>query len=270
MKYYYITNNPNVAKICDDNGVIPWIDLETLGKEERQKGMNTVKSKHSIEDIREVKSVLKRMPLMVRVNPINQTSKIEIEQVISNGADIIMLPMFKTKVEIETFISLVNKRAKICLLFETKESIEKIDEILCIKDIDYVHIGLNDLHLSYGLNFMFELITNGMVEKICNKFKEYNIPYGFGGVARLGLGAIPAEFILLEHERLKSNSVILSRSFCNIENYDNIIDFKNDFKIELNKIESFLEGTSSIGEMFIKKNQDITMELVNNVVKENI
>ena len=251
MKYYYITNNPNVAKICDDNGVIPWIDLETLGKEERQKGMNTVKSKHSIEDIREVKSVLKRMPLMVRVNPINQTSKIEIEQVISNGADIIMLPMFKTKVEIETFISLVNKRAKICLLFETKESIEKIDEILCIKDIDYVHIGLNDLHLSYGLNFMFELITNGMVEKICNKFKEYNIPYGFGGVARLGLGAIPAEFILLE-------------------NYDNIIDFKNDFKIELNKIESFLEGTSSIGEMFIKKNHDITMELVNNVVKENI
>ena len=249
MKYYYITNNPNVAKICDDNGVIPWIDLETLGKEERQKGMNTVKSKHSIEDIREVKSVLKRMPLMVRVNPINQTSKIEIEQVISNGAD---------------------KRAKICLLFETKESIEKIDEILCIKDIDYVHIGLNDLHLSYGLNFMFELITNGMVEKICNKFKEYNIPYGFGGVARLGLGAIPAEFILLEHERLKSNSVILSRSFCNIENYDNIIDFKNDFKIELNKIESFLEGTSSIGEMFIKKNHDITMELVNNVVKENI
>lgn len=99
-------------KFGDDNGVIPWIDLETLGKEERQKGMNTVKSKHSIEDIREVKSVLKRMPLMVRVNPINQTSKIEIEQVISNGADIIMLPMFKTKVEIETFISLVNKKSK--------------------------------------------------------------------------------------------------------------------------------------------------------------
>ncbi len=32
-----------------------WIDLETLGKEERQKGMNTVKSKHSIEDIKKNK-----------------------------------------------------------------------------------------------------------------------------------------------------------------------------------------------------------------------
>ena len=41
---------------CRKNGVDRiWIDLETLGKEERQKGMNTVKSKHSIEDIKKNK-----------------------------------------------------------------------------------------------------------------------------------------------------------------------------------------------------------------------
>ena len=50
MKYYYITNNPNVAKICDDNGVIPWIDLETLGKEERQKGKKEALTKKSSSD----------------------------------------------------------------------------------------------------------------------------------------------------------------------------------------------------------------------------
>ena len=52
----YITNNKDVALIAEKYGVDRiWIDLETLGKEERQKGMNTVKSKHSVEDIRIIK-----------------------------------------------------------------------------------------------------------------------------------------------------------------------------------------------------------------------
>ena len=66
----YITNIPQVALIAEKNGVDRiWIDLETLGKEERQKGMNTVKSKHSIEDIKKIKSVLSKSDLMVRINP---------------------------------------------------------------------------------------------------------------------------------------------------------------------------------------------------------
>lgn len=68
MNYLYITNDVNIAKICDINGVIPWIDLEYLGKEERQKGMNTVKSNHSIEDIRKIKPYLKNSKLLVRIN----------------------------------------------------------------------------------------------------------------------------------------------------------------------------------------------------------
>ena len=45
LQLMYITNNPQIAKIADDTGVDRiWIDLEQLGKEERQKGMNTVKS----------------------------------------------------------------------------------------------------------------------------------------------------------------------------------------------------------------------------------
>lgn len=49
----YITNNPQVALIAEKNGVDRiWIDLETLGKEERQKNKNTVKSHHFIRDIK--------------------------------------------------------------------------------------------------------------------------------------------------------------------------------------------------------------------------
>ena len=45
LKLMYITNNPQVARIAEKYGVYyVWIDLETMGKEERQKGIYSVKS----------------------------------------------------------------------------------------------------------------------------------------------------------------------------------------------------------------------------------
>ena len=55
LKLMYITNNADVALIAEKYGVDRiWVDLESLGKEERQKGMNSVKSKHTIDDIRRI------------------------------------------------------------------------------------------------------------------------------------------------------------------------------------------------------------------------
>ena len=55
LKLMYITNNPDVALIAEKYGVDRMlIDLETLGKEKRQKGMNTVKSHHTVEDIKKL------------------------------------------------------------------------------------------------------------------------------------------------------------------------------------------------------------------------
>ena len=48
----YITNDPAVAKIAADAGVDRiFIDMEVLGKAERQGGMDTVQSHHVPEDI---------------------------------------------------------------------------------------------------------------------------------------------------------------------------------------------------------------------------
>ena len=59
LKLMYITNRPDVALIAEKYGVDRiWIDLETLGKEERQKGMNTVKSNHTVDDVRRIKPLL--------------------------------------------------------------------------------------------------------------------------------------------------------------------------------------------------------------------
>lgn len=219
----YITNNPTVARIAEKNGVQRvWIDLETLGKEERQKGMNTVKSHHSIHDIEVLSNVLTTSKLLVRVNPMNPDSEDEINRVIAAGADIIMLPMWKSAADVKLFLGYVNGRVKTTLLLETREAAECLDQVLAMGGFDEIHIGLNDLHLSYGLTFMFELLANGMVESLCKKIAAAGIPYGFGGIARIGEGTLPAEWIVKEHYRLGSTRAILSRSFCDAEKIKDI------------------------------------------------
>jgi hypothetical protein len=232
----FITNDPKVASVAQENGVRRvWVDLETLGKEERQKGMNTVKSKHALTDISVLRPVLDKSELLVRVNPINPKSETEINEAIDRGADMLMLPMFKTIDEVKVFLGIINGRVKTTLLFETKEAGTIADEILSMGGFDEAHIGLNDMHLSYGLTFMFELLSNGFVESLCNKFKAHSIPYGFGGIAKIGEGLLPAERIIAEHYRLGSTRAILSRSFCDNQ-YVDYDKWKYEFQLGVNQI----------------------------------
>lgn len=222
LNLMYITNNPEVAKIAQRSGIDRiFVDMEYIGKEERQKGLNTVKSRHTVQDIRNIKEVLTTSELLVRVNPIHEktaeyaSSETEIETAIETGAKVIMLPMIKTTKEVERFIKTVDGRAKTMLLIETAEANENIEELLQVDGIDEVHIGLNDMHIAYKKKFMFELLTDGTVERLCEIFQKKGVPYGFGGIARLGYGMLPAEKIIVEHYRLGSTKAIVSRSFCN-------------------------------------------------------
>ncbi len=215
LTVFYITNCPEVALIAEKYGVDRiWIDLETLGKEKRQKNMDTVKSHHNITDIATIKPLLTKADMLVRVNSWHERSEDEIEAVIAAGADIIMFPYWKTVEEVRKFVKTVNGRCKTTLLLETKEAVDCIDKVLEMGGFDEIHIGLNDLHLSYGMTFMFELLADGTVEMLCNKFKADGISYGFGGIAKLGDGLLPAEKIIMEHYRLGSSRAILSRTFC--------------------------------------------------------
>ena len=229
LKLMYITNRPDVAKIAEENGVDRiFVDMEYIGKAERQGKMDTVQNHHTIEDVRKVRAVLNKAELLVRLNPIHNateeygSSEDEINAVIDAGADIVMLPYFKTIEEIHRFITAVNGRAKTMLLLETKEAVAITDVILTMKGIDEIHIGLNDLCISYGKTFMFELLIDGTVERLCRKMELANKFYGFGGIASLGRGMVPAEMIIKEHYRLGSHMAILSRSFCNINNFEEL------------------------------------------------
>jgi len=222
LKLMYITNRPDIAEIAENAGVDRiFVDMEYIGKSARQGGMNTVQCRHTLEDIAAVRKTISKAELLVRCNPMHEAtaeytaSEKEIDGIIENGADMIMLPYFKTPDEVRRFLSCVGGRVRTMLLVETPEAVDRIDEILAVEGIDEVHIGLNDLSLGYGKKFMFELLTDGTVEKLCLKFRQKGLIYGFGGIASLGKGLLPAERIIKEHYRLGSTCAILSRSFCN-------------------------------------------------------
>lgn len=216
LNLMYITNDPVVAKIAADAGVDRiFIDMEVLGKAERQGGMDTVQSHHVLEDIAKVRAAIGSAEIMARVNPLNPNSQAEIDASIENGADVIMLPMWRTADDLRQFVSMVGGRAKVMPLLETDAAADNLSEAVKVSGIDQMHIGLNDLHLCYHQKFMFQLLADGTVDRLCMQLRGANIPYGFGGVGRPGSGTLPAEYIIGEHYRLGSQYVILSRSFCN-------------------------------------------------------
>lgn len=214
MNFIMVTNNPAFARQSELAGVNRvFIDLERKGKLERQGHLDTFISNHSFEDIAPVKKILNQADLLVRLNPLHEGSSNEIEQTIDRGADIIMLPMFNSADEVADFSRMINGRVKFIPLIETKNAAEDIHNIVKVNGVDELFIGLNDLHLQMGLNFMFETVSSGYVDNLASVIRPTKIPFGFGGVARIGEGAIPAEIVLAEHLRLGSSSVILSRTF---------------------------------------------------------
>ena len=229
LNLMYITNRPEIAQIAESSGVNRiFVDMEYIGKATRQGGQDSVKNHHTVADVKAMKEAVESADVLVRVNPIHEatddycSSEDEINAVIKAGADIIMLPYIQSVDEAKQFIEFVGGRAKTMLLIETPASAEAIDEILEIPGIDEIYIGLNDLSLGYHKQFMFELLADGTVETLCLKCKIKGIPYGFGGIASLGNGMLPSEYVIREHYRLGSTCAILSRSFCNLEKVQHI------------------------------------------------
>ena len=270
----YITNRPSIAKIADDSGVDRiFVDMEYIGKDERQARLDTVKSHHSIDDIKRVRDVVQRAEVLVRVNPIHDesfqytSSEEEIDNAIKAGADVLMLPMYKSISEVNRFVNAVNSRSKIMVLAETPDSIRIMDEVFRIQMVEEIHLGLNDLHLSLHRKFMFELLADGTVENLCKNIGRFRKKYGFGGIARIGYGLLPAEYIIREHYRLGSTISILSRSFCNINMMDNEKEIERLFQVELKRIRETEAEAERMSFEELERNKGVVAQLVKTIVE---
>ena len=214
LELIQITNDPAFAQRCDAlGGFRLFVDLERLGKQERQAGLNTFISTHQLRDVARIRAVSKQAKLMVRVNPLHEGTRAEVDAVLSEGADCLMLPMFATPGELLAFSEIVGGRAPIVPLLETAAALACVDQWAGTPGLQEIYVGLNDLHLSLGQRFMFEPLADGSVERVARLARSHDLRFGFGGIARLDEGMLPGRDVLAEHLRLGSRAVILSRTF---------------------------------------------------------
>ncbi len=213
-----ITNSPELARHFDAlPGLRLFVDLERNGKAARQAGRSTFISNHHMQDVGRIEAVLKNARLMVRVNPYEAAnaaaSSAEIDAVLAQGADMIMLPMFHSAAELRAFAGLVGGRVPVVALLETRGALTSINDWAGTPGLAEVFIGLNDLHVALGCQFMFEPLAMGHVDSVAKVAKAHGLRFGFGGIARMDEGALPGRDVLAEHSRLGSGAVILSRTF---------------------------------------------------------
>ena len=274
LKLMFITNKPEVARIAEGVGV-DWIflDMEFIGKDSRQGGLDTVQNHHTVEDVKNIRNAIEKAKVLVRVNPIHEalnnypSSKEEIDAVIEAGADIIMLPFFKTVEEVRAFVDYVGGRAMTLPLVETIEAADLIDEILEVPGIDMIHLGLNDLHLEKGLKFMFQLLADGTVDMLAGKIKAKGIPFGFGGIAQLNTGTLQGDLVLKEHYRVGSSMVIVSRSFCNTDVITDLDEVNKIFHNGIKAIRDLEAEVQNKPKEYFEKNHEEVVEAVNQIVK---
>ena len=171
------TNDAELARRADEAGINRiGLDLEKIGKAERQPYLNTWISDHEEHQLPALRQTLKSSKLFARTNPIHSGSRAEIDRLIQGGVEVLMLPMFKTTQEAGKFIEFIAGRAEVSLLLETAAAAARIQEIVKLQGIDEIHIGLNDLYLSLGLKSHFELLGSRLMDFLSEVVVEAGIP----------------------------------------------------------------------------------------------
>ena len=99
----------------------------------------------------------------------------------------------------------------------------------------------------------------GLVAYCAEILRAHHIKFGFGGVARLGTGMLPAAQILTEHQRLGSTQVILSRDFWAIfEEADDAADATARLAKEVASIRQHMAGLADASaEDFARNRADL-------------
>lgn len=268
LRLFLITNSPAIARFAVQNGVDRvFVDLEIIGKAERQGHLDTVISRHSMDDVAAIRHAIPQSELMVRLNPLNGHSEFEIDSAVRAGADILMLPMYRSADEVRAFEAHVGGRARICLLAETPEAMETLDVCSALEGVSEVHIGLNDLSLALGRRFMFELMVDGTVEQMAATLRKVGKPFGIGGLARVGEGLLPAEMIVAEHVRMGSTAAILSRTFHRQSASVEEIQEQMDFSKEVAALRQCFAEAGNTPVRELEQNRQAVREIVESIAR---
>lgn len=210
------TNEPALAAACDAGGVDRiGVDMERIGKGQRQGHLATWISDHAESDLARIRPLLRHAQLFTRCNPVHPGLRSEIDRLVAAGVRVIMLPYFKTLADAETFVRFVDGRAHPVLLVETAEAANLIADLCRIDGVSEIHIGLNDLRLSLGWPSHFHVLVSDFLERVCAPVLEAGHRLGIGGLGRAHDNdlPVPADLVVAQVVRLRATASLVSRSF---------------------------------------------------------
>ena len=212
-----LTDDPALATAADACVQRIGIDFEHLGKAERQAGYDTRVSRHEWSDLAEIARVLKQAKPFARLNALHDGTEAEIDTALSCGVKVLMLPFFRGREEAERFVGLVRGRAEVMCLVETAPSFVRMREILAVRGVDELMIGLNDLRLQLGVANHFEVLASPIMDGVCEVMRRDGRPFSLGGVARADDAdmPIPSELVYAQYPRLGATGGLLTRAFVN-------------------------------------------------------
>lgn len=191
------------------------VDLERLGKAERQAGRPLFITDYSWEDAAAVRAVLPAGTFFLRLDPWHKGSVKQIEQALALGVDGLMLPYFHDAEAPLQFAECVGGRAIVIPLVETVGAVRDLPRLLASDLIGEFHVGLNDLALDSGYPSLHSLWGHELLDTVAGAARAAGKPFGVGGVTdpRLtGLSVDPA-YVIAEHLRLGSTGALLGGSF---------------------------------------------------------
>ena len=210
------TDDPELARRADAAGVERvGVDLERLGKAERQRGLGTWISPHTVADAERVGAALERAALFARVDPLNAATPAQVDALVGCGASVLMLPMVMTADEAAEFAGIVAGRARIVLLVEHIDALNRLDRLVGVDGVDEVHIGLNDLAISLGVRNRWMALAGDLARDAGDTVRAAGKRFGLGAVGRAGDTdlPVPSDLVYAEFVRSGATAALLSRSF---------------------------------------------------------
>ena len=211
------TADPELARNADKAGIDRvGLDLESIGKDKRQPiELGTWISPHCIKHVCAVAAALKHAALFARTNPLHANLEAEVEQLLDLGVRVLMFPNFQDVGDLEQFLRLVRGRAKVIPLVERLKAVRQIEQIIAMKEIDEIHIGMNDLTIDLGLPTRMSLLVSETLACIASVVSHAGKRLGVGGLGRAfdtNL-PIPSDLIYAQYPRLGATSALIARVF---------------------------------------------------------
>jgi hypothetical protein len=185
------------------------VDWEKIGKKKRQAFVDTQINRDTLEDLRRVRAST-QAHVICRINRFGESTRHEIEQALSAGADELLLPMVSTVAEVEEVLELVGERCSLGILVETLSAIRTIEQLSRLP-LSKIYVGLMDLAIERQTTNIFLALADGTVETIR---KSVTCQFGFGGLTLPDRGhPIPCRLLIGEMDRLRCDFSFLRRSF---------------------------------------------------------